>query len=76
MGEERAYKSYSETLLASRNIGKQSGLVKGLGIGFLYGSGFASFSLLLWYAGKLIQNGDTNGGSAFATILNVIWSAL
>eukprot|EP00250_Pteridium_aquilinum_P022328 c25352_g1_i3 orf=1-3525(-) len=74
-GEEKECKLYSEALLLSKNIGKRSELAKGLGVGFTYGASFASFSLLLWYAGKLIWNGDTNGGSAFATILTVISSA-
>eukprot|EP00250_Pteridium_aquilinum_P022329 c25352_g1_i4 orf=3-1601(-) len=74
-GEEKACKSYAEALLLSNYVGKRSELAKGLGVGLTYGASFASFSLLLWYAGKLIRNGETNGGSAFATILTVISSA-
>ena len=74
--EEKASKSYLKALKSSVPIGKRSGIVKGMGIGSLYGLGFAAFSLLLWYAGKLVRSGDANGGVAFTTILNVIASSL
>ena len=76
VGEKAASRSYLNALQSSILIGKRSGLVKGLGIGSLYGMGFASFSLLLWYAGRLVRSGDANGGVAFTTILNVIASSL
>ena len=76
VGDKAASNSYLTALQSSIRIGKRTGLVKGLGIGSLYGMGFASFSLLLWYAGRLVRSGDANGGVAFTTILNVIASSL
>ncbi|MCO5550509.1 hypothetical protein L7F22_003996 [Adiantum nelumboides] len=76
VGEKKAFCSYSDALQITKRLGIQGGLAKGLGIGAVYGLGFGSFGLLLWFSGRLIRNGTTNGGEAFATILNVIASSL
>ncbi|KAI5058686.1 hypothetical protein GOP47_0026856 [Adiantum capillus-veneris] len=76
VGEKKAFRSYLDALQITKKLGIQGGLAKGLGIGALYGLGFGSFGLLLWFSGRLIEKGITNGGEAFTTILNVISSSL
>ena len=76
VGEEAASKAYAGALHETRSMGRRGGLAKGLGIGVLYGIGFGCFSLLLWYAGRLVRSGDASGGLAFTTILNVVASCL
>ncbi|KAK8965280.1 ABC transporter B family member 14 [Platanthera guangdongensis] len=74
VGEERAIKIYSRLLENALRLGRKSGLAKGVGVGCNYGILFCSWALLLWYAGVLVVHQDTNGGKAFTTILNVIFS--
>lgn len=76
MGEDRAVETYSMSLREALRLGKRIGFAKGTGIGFTYGLLFCSWALLLWYAGILVRNGNTNGGKAFTTIINVIFSGL
>ncbi|KAI5058691.1 hypothetical protein GOP47_0026861 [Adiantum capillus-veneris] len=76
VGEKKAFRSYLDASQITKKLGIQGGLAKGLGIGALYGLGFGSFGLLLWFSGRLIEKGITNGGEAFTTILNVISSSL
>lgn len=75
-GEEKAVKSYAKSLSKALKLGKQSGLAKGVGVGFTYGLLFCAWALLLWYAGILVRHRDTNGAKAFTTIINVIFSGL
>ncbi|XP_021283667.1 ABC transporter B family member 13-like [Herrania umbratica] len=74
VGEERAVKAYSDSLENALKMGKKSGLAKGVGVGFTYGLLFCAWALLLWYASILVRHGKTNGGKAFTTIINVIFS--
>ncbi|MCO5572614.1 hypothetical protein L7F22_026372 [Adiantum nelumboides] len=75
VGEKKAFRSYSDALQITKRLGIQGGLAKGLGIGVTYGLTFGSFGLLLWFSGRLIRSGATNGGAAFTTILNVTASS-
>ncbi|KAG9442673.1 hypothetical protein H6P81_018527 [Aristolochia fimbriata] len=74
VGEERAVKSYSDSLEEALKLGKGSGVAKGLGIGCTYGVLFCAWAFLLWYAGVLVRHEVTTGAKAFTTILNVIFS--
>ncbi|KAL3514789.1 hypothetical protein ACH5RR_027506 [Cinchona calisaya] len=76
IAEERkkAAKAYSISLHKALRLGKKSGIAKGVGVGFTYGLLLSAWSLLLWYASILVRHRDTNGGKAFTTILNVIFS--
>ncbi|XP_050364979.1 ABC transporter B family member 13 [Argentina anserina] len=74
VGEDQAIEAYSESLNKALKLGKKSGVAKGLGVGFTYGLLFSAWALLLWYAGKLVTHHETNGGKAFTTIINVIFS--
>lgn len=76
VGEEKAIEAYSKSLRKALKLGTKGGLVKGLGVGSTYGLLFCAWALLLWYAGLLVRHGVTNGGKAFTTILNVIFSGL
>ncbi|XP_041019693.1 ABC transporter B family member 13-like isoform X2 [Juglans microcarpa x Juglans regia] len=74
VGEDKAVEAYSKSLKKALKLGKKSGLAKGVGVGFTYGLLFCAWALLLWYAGILVGHRDTNGGKAFTTIINVIFS--
>ena len=76
MGESRAVERYTRSLEKVVKFGKRSGIAKGLGIGFTYALLLSSWAFLLWYASILIRHNETNGGKAFTTILNVIFSGL
>ncbi|KAL5557849.1 hypothetical protein UlMin_034060 [Ulmus minor] len=74
VGEERAVEAYNISLKKALKLGKKGGFAEGVGMGFTYGLLFCAWALLLWYAGILVRHGDTNGGKAFTTIINVIFS--
>ncbi|XP_057424427.1 ABC transporter B family member 13-like [Lotus japonicus] len=74
VGEEKAVSSYSKSLDKALKLGKKSGFAKGVGVGFTYGLLFCAWALLLWYASILVMHHRTNGGKAFTTIINVIFS--
>ncbi|KAK6118826.1 hypothetical protein DH2020_047439 [Rehmannia glutinosa] len=74
VGEDKAIETYSNSLKNALKLAKKTGIAKGIGIGFTYGLLFCTWALLLWYASILVRHGDTNGGKAFTTIINVIYS--
>lgn len=76
VGEEKAAGSYSKSLDNALKLGKKGGFAKGVGVGFTYGLLFCAWALLLWYASILVRHHKTNGGKAFTTIINVIFSGL
>lgn len=76
VGEDQAVEAYSRSLKNALRLGKNSGMAKGIGVGFTYGLLFCSWALLLWYASVLVRHRETNGGKAFTTIINVIFSGL
>ncbi|XP_048433259.1 ABC transporter B family member 13 [Pyrus x bretschneideri] len=73
-GEDRSIEAYSTSLNKALKLGKKTGVAKGVGVGFTYGLLFCAWALLLWYASILVRHHDTNGGKAFTTIINVIFS--
>ncbi|KAF5767339.1 putative ABC-type xenobiotic transporter [Helianthus annuus] len=74
VGENKAIDLYSRSLQNALKLARKSGFAKGIGIGFTYALLFCAWALLLWYAGILVQHHHTNGGKAFTTIINVIFS--
>ncbi|XP_043712876.1 ABC transporter B family member 13-like [Telopea speciosissima] len=74
VGEDKAIETYSSSLSNALKLGNKSGIAKGFGVGFTYGLLFCAWALLLWYASILVRHRDTNGGKAFTTIINVIFS--
>ncbi|XP_010480688.1 PREDICTED: ABC transporter B family member 14 [Camelina sativa] len=74
VGEEKAVKSYSNSLKKALKLSKKSGFAKGLGVGLTYSLLFFAWALLFWYASLLVRHGKTSGAKAFTTILNVIYS--
>ncbi|KAH7848867.1 hypothetical protein Vadar_009448 [Vaccinium darrowii] len=74
VGESRSIEAYSKSLQNALKLGKKSGFAKGIGVGFTYALLFCAWALLLWYAGILVRHHGTNGGKAFTTIINVIFS--
>ncbi|XP_030453534.1 ABC transporter B family member 13-like isoform X2 [Syzygium oleosum] len=74
VGEDKAVEAYSKSLKVALKLGKKSGFAKGVGVGFTYALLFCAWALLLWYASILVRHHHTNGGKAFTTIINVIFS--
>lgn len=74
VGEDKAIEMYSKSLQKALKLAKRTGVAKGIGIGSTYGLLFCAWALLLWYASILVRHGVTNGGKAFTTIINVIYS--
>ncbi|XP_031374730.1 ABC transporter B family member 13-like isoform X2 [Punica granatum] len=74
VGEDKAVEAYSKSLNIALKLGKKSGIAKGVGVGLTYVLLFCAWALLLWYAGLLVRHHVTNGGKAFTTIINVIFS--
>ncbi|XP_058098927.1 ABC transporter B family member 13 isoform X3 [Magnolia sinica] len=74
VGEEKAVEAYSKLLKTALKLGKKSGFAKGIGVGTTYGLLFCTWAFLLWYAGILVRHHVTNGGKAFTTIINVVFS--
>ncbi|KAK1406623.1 hypothetical protein QVD17_42091 [Tagetes erecta] len=74
VGENRAIDLYSASLQKALKLARKSGFAKGIGIGFTYALLFCAWALLLWYAGILVRHHVMNGGKAFTTIINVIFS--
>ncbi|KAI7744062.1 hypothetical protein M8C21_006687 [Ambrosia artemisiifolia] len=74
VGENKAIDAYSKSLQNALKLARKSGFAKGVGIGFTYALLFCAWALLLWYAGILVRHHVTNGGKAFTTIINVIFS--
>lgn len=75
-GEEKAVKSYRESLLETYKYGRKAGLAKGLGLGTLHCVLFLSWALLVWYTSVVVHKNIANGGDAFTTMLNVVISGL
>ncbi|CAN0906199.1 ABC transporter B family member 13 [Linum grandiflorum] len=74
VGEDKAIESYSKSLKKALKLGKKSGVAKGIGVGLTYALLFSAWSFLLWYSSILIRHKKTDGGKAFSTIINVIFS--
>lgn len=75
-GERRAIHAYGRSLKKAIKLGKKSGITKGVGMGLTFALLLCTWALLLWYASVLVRDHKTNGGKAFATIFNVIFSGL
>ncbi|XP_047948128.1 ABC transporter B family member 2-like [Salvia hispanica] len=76
VGEEKAVKSYTESLLGTYKYGRKAGLAKGLGLGTLHCVLFLSWALLVWYTSVVVHKNIANGGESFTTMLNVVISGL
>lgn len=76
VGEEKAVKLYTESLLDTYKYGRKAGLAKGLGLGTLHCVLFLSWSLLVWYTSIVVHKNIANGGESFTTMLNVVIAGL
>lgn len=72
VGEDKAVKSYSMSLLNTYKYGKKAGLAKGLGLGTLQCVLFLSWSLLVWFTSMVVHKNIANGGESFTTMINVV----
>lgn len=71
-GEDKAVGSFTDALETTVKLGIKGGLAKGLGMGSVYLLLYYTWALLLWFAGRLVQQGNIQGGPAFVTILNAV----
>ncbi|KAL8552874.1 hypothetical protein ACS0TY_001523 [Phlomoides rotata] len=76
VGEEKAVKLYTESLLNTYKYGRKAGLAKGLGLGTLHCVLFLSWSLLVWFTSIVVHKKIANGGESFTTMLNVVIAGL
>ncbi|XP_073305508.1 ABC transporter B family member 2-like [Primulina huaijiensis] len=76
VGEDKAVKSYSMSLLNTYKYGKKAGLAKGLGLGTLQCVLFLSWSLLVWFTSMVVHKNIANGGESFTTMINVVIAGL
>ncbi|XP_075484164.1 ABC transporter B family member 2-like isoform X1 [Primulina tabacum] len=76
VGEDKAVKSYSMSLLNTYKYGKKAGLAKGLGLGTLHCVLFLSWSLLVWFTSMVVHKNIANGGESFTTMINVVIAGL
>ena len=68
----KAAQSFTDSLANTLKLGYKGGLAKGLGLGVTYTILFFSWALILWYAGVLVRNGETNGGKAITAVFAAI----
>ncbi|GLT31783.1 hypothetical protein SLA2020_064920 [Shorea laevis] len=71
-GEKQAISNYCKCLVTAYNSGVYEGLATGLGLGTVRLIIFCSYSLAVWFGGKLIVEKGYTGGQ----VLNVIVSVL
>ncbi|KAH7278843.1 hypothetical protein KP509_38G058800 [Ceratopteris richardii] len=71
-GEDKAVWTYARALEKTVELGIKGGLAKGLGMGSVYLLLYFTWSLLLWFAGRMVLKGSIHGGPAFVTILNAV----
>eukprot|EP00262_Sarcandra_glabra_P003246 TRINITY_DN13862_c0_g1_i1.p1 TRINITY_DN13862_c0_g1~~TRINITY_DN13862_c0_g1_i1.p1 ORF type:complete len:1254 (+),score=143.38 TRINITY_DN13862_c0_g1_i1:192-3953(+) len=76
VGEEKAVKSYTTSLLKTYKYGKKGGLAKGMGLGTLHCVLFCSWALLIWFTSIVVHKRIANGGESFTTMLNVVIAGL
>jgi ATP-binding cassette subfamily B (MDR/TAP) protein 1 len=72
VGETTAVHQFSRALQSTLKLGYQGGFAKGVGMGITYSVLFCCWALLLWYGGKLVREGEANGGKALSTIFAVV----
>ncbi|KAH7415620.1 hypothetical protein KP509_14G054100 [Ceratopteris richardii] len=71
-GEKNASQSFSMSLTQALRLGYRGGLAKGLGLGVTYTILFFSWALVLWYGGKLIRDGKSDGGKTITAVFAAI----
>ncbi|PSR89186.1 ABC transporter B family member 11 like, partial [Actinidia chinensis var. chinensis] len=71
-GEKRAVISYNKSLADAYKAGVQEGLTAGLGFGAVMFVLFCTYSLAIWFGGKMILEKGYSGGA----VLNVIVAVL
>ncbi|XP_057484562.1 ABC transporter B family member 4-like [Actinidia eriantha] len=71
-GEKRAVISYNKSLADAYKAGVQEGLTAGLGFGAVMFVIFCTYSLAIWFGGKMILEKGYSGGA----VLNVIVAVL
>eukprot|EP00917_Polyrhabdina_sp_WS-2016_P007857 GHVP01017563.1.p1 GENE.GHVP01017563.1~~GHVP01017563.1.p1 ORF type:complete len:1087 (+),score=218.99 GHVP01017563.1:278-3538(+) len=84
-GEQRSISKYDQLVTGAMKIAQKGGIITGLGLGFMIGTIYLSFSLGFWYGGKLVADDvdDTSvpveerfsGGDALAVFLSVVFGS-
>ncbi|GKV23316.1 hypothetical protein SLEP1_g33060 [Rubroshorea leprosula] len=75
-GEEQAISNYRKCLVTAYNSGVYEGLAAGLGLGIVMLIIFCSYSLAVWFGGKLILEKGYTGGQILNVIVSVITGSM
>lgn len=71
-GEKQAVAKYNESLTKAYKSGVHEGLAAGLGFGAFTFVAFSSYSLAIWFGGKMILEKGYKGGD----VINVIFCVM
>ncbi|KAL0539171.1 hypothetical protein IC582_023352 [Cucumis melo] len=71
-GEKQAIRSYKKFLVHAYKSGVKEGLGGGIGIGMVMMIVFCSYSLAVWFGGKMILEKGYNGGQVINVIVAVL----
>lgn len=75
-GEKQAVAKYNESLTKAYKSGVQEGLASGLGIGSVNFVLYSSYSLAVWFGGKMILEKGYSGGDVISVIFAVMTGSL
>ncbi|XP_050236017.1 ABC transporter B family member 11-like [Mercurialis annua] len=75
-GEKQAISTYKKFLIAAYHSGCQEGLISGMGLGLLSFIVFSSYSLAIWFGGKMILEKGYTGGQVITIIFAVLTGAM
>ncbi|KAI9194655.1 hypothetical protein LWI28_007994 [Acer negundo] len=75
-GEKQAIAKYNESLTKAYKSGVQEGLAAGLGLGATTFFIFSSYSLAVWFGGKMILEKGYSGGDVVSVMFSVMTGSL
>ncbi|KAK0606665.1 hypothetical protein LWI29_002414 [Acer saccharum] len=75
-GEKQAIAKYNESLTKAYKSGLQEGLAAGLGLGATSFFVFSSYSLAVWFGGKMILEKGYSGGDVISVMFSVMTGSL
>eukprot|EP01089_Gocevia_fonbrunei_P020769 TRINITY_DN7812_c0_g1_i1.p1 TRINITY_DN7812_c0_g1~~TRINITY_DN7812_c0_g1_i1.p1 ORF type:complete len:652 (+),score=140.25 TRINITY_DN7812_c0_g1_i1:78-2033(+) len=70
--EDTLAETYVQTLLKPYKLGVKKAHMQGAGIGFAYFAIFAVYAMGFWYGGKLVADGDLDGGYFLTVFFAVV----
>ncbi|KAK2645594.1 hypothetical protein Ddye_020789 [Dipteronia dyeriana] len=75
-GEKQAIAKYNESLTKAYKSGVQEGLAAGLGLGATTFFVFSSYSLVVWFGGKMVLEKGYSGGDVISVMFSVMTGSL